>query len=560
MLHRARRALVRQIWSFWVTIMKRHINIAAFTLGLVALLLTSAGSAAAQRRNERDIRDSLRSLSSRIDDFEYDLRSQMTSNSVDRGLIANVSDDISRLKDEIRQFQNNFDRKRENREDANAIVDAARRIEEFMRTYPQNRRVTDDWSGVRTQIDRLAANYGVTTDWNEEPLQPVADSTYGPNYPRPTVTVTVGLSGTYDLDLQKSEDIDDIVAGSGVSGTDRDELKDKLAAPGQIALDIRGTQVTLATSTATPVSFNADGSEKVETDASGRTIRLKASLQNDTLVISSLGGDTDYTITFTSTRNGQEMKVSRRITTNYLRQTVFAESVYNKTDAVARLGIDNSVNNNSGGYSDNDGSSTQPANGQYGNGAPAPTLPRTGNFVVPNGMAITAILDTPINTKASQNNDRFRMTVQSPNEFRGATIDGYVSGVGRSGKVTGRSNVTFNFERITLRDGRIFDFAGNLQSVRDASGKEVKVDAEGAAKGGSQTKESVKRGGIGAGIGAIIGAIAGGAKGAAIGAIIGGGAGAGSVAIQGRDDLDLAKGSTVTVVSSSPIRGTTKVN
>ena len=144
------------------------------------------------------------------------------------------------------------------------------------------------------------------------------------------------------------------------------------------------------------------------------------------------------------------------------------------------------------------------------------------------------------------------MTVQSPDEFRGATIEGYISGVGRSGKVTGRSNVTLNFERITLRNGQTYDFAGYLQSVKDATGKEVKVDTEGTAKGESQTKETAKRGGIGAGIGAVIGAIAGGVKGAAIGAMIGGGAGAGSVAIQGNGDLQLGKGSSITVQSSSP--------
>ena len=50
------------------------------------------------------------------------------------------------------------------------------------------------------------------------------------------------------------------------------------------------------------------------------------------------------------------------------------------------------------------------------------------------------------------------MTVQSPMEFRGAVIEGHVSGVGRSGRVSGRSNVTFNFDTITLRDGKTYDF------------------------------------------------------------------------------------------------------
>jgi hypothetical protein len=114
--------------------------------------------------------------------------------------------------------------------------------------------------------------------------------------------------------------------------------------------------------------------------------------------------------------------------------------------------------------------------------------------------------------------------------------------------------VTFNFDTITMRDGKTYDFAGFLQSIKDQNGKEVKVDTEGVAKSGSQTKETAKRGGIGAGLGAIIGAIAGGGTGAAVGAIIGGGVGAGSVVVQGRDDVQLLKGSMITVQASSPIR------
>ncbi|MEP6704877.1 MAG: hypothetical protein ABJB34_08735, partial [Acidobacteriota bacterium] len=107
--------------------------------------------------------------------------------------------------------------------------------------------------------------------------------------------------------------------------------------------------------------------------------------------------------------------------------------------------------------------------------------------------------------------------------------------------------------------GERYDFAGYLQSIKDQNGKEVKVDNEGTARSDSRTKETAKRGGIGAGLGAIIGAIAGGGTGAAIGAIIGGGAGAGSVVIQGREDVQLMKGSTITVQSTSPNRGGRRV-
>jgi hypothetical protein len=238
--------------------------------------------------------------------------------------------------------------------------------------------------------------------------------------------------------------------------------------------------------------------------------------------------------------------VTRRITTDYLRQTVFADSVYQRTDEIARLGIETSVDNTNttGGWSTSDNA----------NGGPVAVPGRTGEFAVANGTVITALLESTIDTKVSQNGDKFKMTVQSPMEFRGATIEGHITGVGRSGRVSGRSNVTFNFDTITTRDGKTYDFAGFLQSVKDQNGKVVKIDTEGTVKSGSQTKETAKRGGIGAGLGAIIGAIAGGGTGAAVGAIIGGGVGAGSVVVQGRDDVQLYKGSIITVQASSPIR------
>jgi len=509
------------------------------------MLLGIGSTANAQRRNDRDIRDAVRSLNSKLDDFEQNARYQMQTISSKNQMVADFLDKSAALRESVQQFQDNFERRRENRDDVNQIIDAARRVNDFLQSNPQNRRVEDDWTGVKRQIERLGANYSITPNWNVDD-----DPQWVKDYPDkgPLNTVSVGLSGTYDLDTAKSENIDDIVADMSLGTEQREDLKEKLVAPGQIAIDIRGNQVTLVTSNASPVTFYADGRDKTETSANGKTIRVRATLNGQNLVISSLGGNTDYTITFTSLSNGKTLKVNRRITTDYLNQTVIAESIYNKTDAVAQLGInpDGNSSDNSGGYSDNDQSGTT------SNGAPSISTPRPGNYVVPNGMTITGVLENEINTKVSQNNDRFRLTVQSPMEFRGAVIEGYVSGVGRSGKVTGQSNVTFNFERIRLRNGQTYDFAGTLLGIKDQNGKTVKIDNEGTAKGDSQTKETAKRGGIGAGAGAILGAIIGGAKGAAIGAVIGGGAGAGSVIATGKDDIRLQTGSMITVQSSSP--------
>ena len=525
-------------------------------IGLV-LLGAAADSQAQNRRNEREVRDIIRSLNSKVDDFQYSLNYRLQNNSVDRDEAARVSRDLSGLQDKVRKFQDNLDNRRENADDVRDLLGAARNIDQFLYDNKQNRKIDADWQGIKDLLERLASSYGVYPDWNGGGTGSVSasGSQWPENTPHPdptprgrSSTYNNGLRGTYQLDAARSENTADIVAGSGArSDSQRQELEDKLRAPEQIAIDIQGNQVTLATSNAAPVTFFADGRDKTE-NVNGRTLRLRATMSGQTLTVSSLGGETDYTITFVSEGGGPTMKVSRRITTDYLDQTVFAESFYNKTDSVARLGINQGGSStDNGGYSTND-----PGDTPNNSGIPTVNTGRRGEYIVPSGTIVTGMLENEINTKVSQNNDRFRMTVQSPDEFRGATIEGYISGVGRSGKVTGRSNVTLNFERITLRNGQTYDFAGYLQSVKDATGKEVKVDTEGTAKGESQTKETAKRGGIGAGIGAVIGAIAGGVKGAAIGAVIGGGAGTASVAIQGNGDLQLGKGSSITVQSSSP--------
>lgn len=177
-------------------------------------------------------------------------------------------------------------------------------------------------------------------------------------------------------------------------------------------------------------------------------------------------------------------------------------------------------------------------------------------YAIPSGLIFDGILENEINTKNSKDYDRFRVTVQSPDQFRGATIEGFISGVDRAGKVKGRSSVTFNFEKITIRKGQTHAFTGYLLGINDHTGKNVQVDNEGTAKGNSKTKKTAKRGGLGAAIGAVVGGVVGGAAGAAAGAAIGGGAGAASAAID-HEDIKLKKGSTISLRSSSPVRQNT---
>lgn len=530
---------------------------AAIGLAIFGLAVTSD----AQQRNDRQVRDIVRNLSSRIDDFRYSMDDELSGGSINRRDADGLRQSVGNLQGKINAFDENLTQGRENGDDVAEIVNAANAVDAFFRQGNNiGGAMQTDWRDVRNLIDRLAANYGASPDRGGRNSNYPSTRDNTRRYPAPNSngrvmsaqsTVSSGvLTGTYQLDAARSENMREIVSNINVNPANRQDLESKLEAPEQLALDVRGNQVTLASTKTTPVSFLADGSDRTE-QIGGRTMRLRASFRGPDLVVSTSGGESDFTITFSPSDGG--LKVTRRVTTEYLTETVLAESFYNKTESIAGLGIEGSgvgSSTNDGTFSSNDPNDRAASRSQY----PTITQGRTGQYIIPNGTPVIAVLDNEINTGVSQNNDRFKMIVQSPNEFRGATIEGYLSGVGRSGQVSGRSNITFNFDRITLRSGEAYDFSGTLQSVKDQNGKIVRVDNEGTASGQSQTKETAKRGGVGAGLGAIIGAIAGGGQGAAIGAIIGGGVGAGSVVVQGRDDLRLLKGTTVTIQSSSPVR------
>lgn len=179
----------------------------------------------------------------------------------------------------------------------------------------------------------------------------------------------------------------------------------------------------------------------------------------------------------------------------------------------------------------------------------------SNSFTVPDGTSLTGVLNTNLSVDQARNRDRFTVTVREPSEYEGATIEGYVSGVKRSGKLTGRSEMTLNFDHIRLRDGSSYRFAGVLSDLRPRNDQSVRVDNEGnVERSNSQTRKTEERTAIGAGAGAVIGAIAGGGKGAAIGAILGAGGGAGSVYAQGREKLELPSGTDVTIRASAPRR------
>jgi hypothetical protein len=523
-------------------------KITVLSLAVISVI-SLASVASAQRANTREVRDIIRGLNLKLEDFQNRLSYQLQSSSADRRTSDMVVQDVRELQSRVRGLDQDIAARRDNRDTVNDVLDVATNIDAYMRSNRQYRGLEQDWMTIRGQLDRIASNYGITRNWVTNGARD--DDRYRPQDPQPVYSDS-SLTGTFQIDRARSERIADVLSGARVGSAQRQELESKLDAPDELALLIEGDQVTLASSKASPVTVVADGTDKTET-TNGRTVRVRSTLSGDKLTISSKGGQTDYTITFEAQDGGRTLKVTRRITTDYLNETIFAESVYTRTSTTAGLGIRGNSDNTGGRYSSsdpNDIPTRNPQPQQYpGNQYPSQ---RVGEFVVPNGTVLVGKLQNDIDTKVSQNNDRFTMIVDSPNEFRGAKIEGHLSGIDRSGRVLGRTMLTFNFDRITMPDGKLYDFAGQLQRLVDQTGKIIPVDNEGTARGKDKNRDTATRGGIGAGIGAIIGAIAGGGSGAAVGAIIGGSVGAGSVYVEGGGDMRLSRGTTMTVQSSSP--------
>jgi hypothetical protein len=514
----------RQIFSAWM---------------VLALLSLSFGVQAqttrrrpVYRNNQVQTQQLLRRLETNAERFRLSLSQALDQSRMDNTRreenINTVLDDFNHVVDHVRE---RYDQQQLAAADVEALLARASRLDRFM-TNRSNRlsvRAQNDWALLRTDLDQLAGMYNVA--WNRTNTAPY--STYPPA--TDSYNYDTGLTGTYRLNVAQSEDPrrEAQLVTNTLPARDRrrtyDAVVARLEPPAEIAIERRGDNVTIASTRAPQINFVADGSERVENGTSGNTVRARAAFNGDQLTVSTVGNrDNDFAVTFDPINNGRRLQVTRRITMTNLSQPIVVRSVYDRTADVARFDI----------YR---GGQNYPTTGSSNNG-----------YIITNNTTFIATLNNDLNTRNSREGDRFTMTVREPSQYAGATIEGHLSQVKRSGRVTGRSEVTFNFDRIRLRDGRTSDFSGFVESVRTVNGETVRVDNEGTVQDSSQTDRTVQRTAIGTAVGAIIGAVAGGGKGAAIGAVLGAGGGAGSVYVQGSADLDLRSGTEVTIRASSP--------
>jgi uncharacterized protein YcfJ len=478
--------------------------------------------------NDFQMRQLVDRLNTRSATFSRNLRNDLNRGTYnDRSSADEVRRQLSDFETALTQLRNRVNSRQSSSSDARNVLDRAA----FLNNYITNRQLSyqteNNWTTLRTDLDQLASAFNIAWNWSTYP----GGNTGGGGYGRRDLTGTFRLNSSRGDDVRTA--VDNATRNLSLAERQRvyDSLLRRLDPPQMLAIDRRGNSITIASTRAPQINFVADGREQVETTNGGRTVRVRSSLSGDTLTITRTGERAnDFTVTFDPSSDGRELLVTRTLYSDRISQPVMVRTYYDRTSDVAELNI----------YDTNrEGVAV---------GEPNPT----GSFIVPNGTSIVAVLNNDLSSQNAREGDRFTMTVRSPSQFDGATIEGRVASINRGGRVTGRSEMTLDFDTIRTRDGRSYAFAGILETVRTPSGDVVQVDNEGAVRESDQTNKTVTRTAIGTAVGAIIGAIAGGGKGAAIGAVIGAGAGAGSVYVQGRNDVDLTAGTEITVRATGP--------
>ena len=121
-----------------------------------------ASTDAQTNRNEREVRDTIRSLNSKIDDLQFNLNYELRRVSVSPTEENEIKNSLRDLKDNISGFETNFRRKRENADDIANVLNAAKNVDEILNSNRFGSRIESDWTGIRSLLDRLTSYYQVS--------------------------------------------------------------------------------------------------------------------------------------------------------------------------------------------------------------------------------------------------------------------------------------------------------------------------------------------------------------------------------------------------------------
>jgi ketosteroid isomerase-like protein len=161
-----------------------------------------------------------------------------------------------------------------------------------------------------------------------------------------TATPAAQLTGLYRIDLARSDKLYSVVAGASSNlpfGEQQKffiDLTVRLTPPDLLAIERRGRRITLASSRAPRIDFDADGITHGERGGDGRIVNTLAALRGGSLTVSVSGqSDDKFNVTFEPLEGGRALRVTRRLSNEQLTQPVLIHSVYEKISGVPQWDI-----------------------------------------------------------------------------------------------------------------------------------------------------------------------------------------------------------------------------
>lgn len=154
-----------------------------------------------------------------------------------------------------------------------------------------------------------------------------------------------GLNGIYRIDADRSDKLYSVIenATTNIPYGDQQlffiDLAVRLTPPDLLAIECRGTRVSLASSRAPRIEFIADGATRSTRNSEGRAVRSRIAFERGDLTFVSRGGRDNLSFTFTPLDGGNSLRVTRRIAAQELIEPVIIETIYNKIGETARWDI-----------------------------------------------------------------------------------------------------------------------------------------------------------------------------------------------------------------------------
>lgn len=154
------------------------------------------------------------------------------------------------------------------------------------------------------------------------------------------------LTGLYRIDAASSDKLYTVVADASSNLPFREQqrffidLAVRLTPPDQFSIEQSGRNISIASSRAPRINFEADGVMHMERASDGHQVRTRAVLDGNQLVVSTNGSNDDrFSVSFEPVDNGQKLRVTRRIYAKELNEPLIIQSIYNKISETAHWGI-----------------------------------------------------------------------------------------------------------------------------------------------------------------------------------------------------------------------------